>query len=133
MVSIKEISSMFNLKTIKERIKSLDYAWKGLTYLFLKEDSFKFQLLFSFIFILAGFYFKITDSEWFAQLGVMALVLSIEGINSAVEQLADYIQPNYDEKIGKIKDIAAGAVMVAGIFAFVVLLIIYIPYLLAII
>lgn len=121
---------MFKLKTIKERIKSFDYAWRGISYLFSKEDSFKFQLLFSFIFILAGFYLNITTSEWFAQLGMMALVLSVEGLNSAIEQMADYIQPNFDKNIGKVKDIAAGAVLISGIFTFVILLIIYIPYLL---
>lgn len=122
---------MFKLKTIKERLQSLVFAWRGLSYLFLKEDSFKFQLLFSVILIIAGFYFKISTSEWFAQLGMMALVLSIEGLNSAIEQLADYIQPKYDKAIGSVKDIAAGAVLVAGLFAFVVFLIIYIPYILA--
>lgn len=124
---------MFKLKTIKERLKSLVFAWRGLSYLLLKEDSFKFQLLFSVIFIFAGIYFKISTPEWFAQLGMMALVLSIEGLNSAIEELSDYIQPKQDKVIGKVKDIAAGAVLVSGIFAFIVGLIIYIPYILALI
>lgn len=124
---------MFKLKTIKERLKSIVFACRGLSYLILKEDSFKFQLLFSVVFILAGFYFQISTSEWFAQLGVMALVLSIEGVNSAIEQMADYIQPKHDKAIGKLKDISAGAVLVSGIFAFIIGLIIYIPYILALI
>lgn len=119
---------MFRLKTIKERLHSLVFAWRGLSYLILREDSFKFQLFFSFLFIIAGFYFQITNIEWFAQLGMMALVLSVEGLNSAVEKLADYMQPNFDKHIGKIKDIAAGAVLVAGLFALAIGLIIYIPY-----
>lgn len=124
---------MFKLKTFLERLRSFKYAWKGLKFLILKEDSFKFQTLFSVIFILLGFYFDISKSEWFAQLGIMALVLSVEGLNSALEQMANFIQPNFDEVIGKVKDIAAGAVLVSGIFAFIILLIIYIPYLQALI
>ncbi|MBZ9628645.1 diacylglycerol kinase family protein [Psychroflexus sp. CAK57W] len=124
---------MFQLKTIKERLKSFVYAFRGLSYLVSKEDSFKFQLLFSAVFIFAGFYFEISTSEWFAQLGMMALVLSAESLNSAIEQLADYIQPKHDKAIGKIKDISAGAVLVSGIFAFVIGLIIYIPHILALI
>jgi diacylglycerol kinase (ATP) len=124
---------MLRLKTLKERIKSLVFAWRGLLYLISKEDSFKYQLLFAFVFVIAGFYFDISTSEWFAQLGITALVLSVEGLNSAIEKLADYIQPNYDKDIGKIKDIAAGAVLVSGLFALVVGLIIYIPYFLALI
>ncbi|NEV93562.1 diacylglycerol kinase family protein [Psychroflexus sp. YR1-1] len=124
---------MFKLKTIKGRLRSFVFAWKGLSHLCLKEDSFKFQVLFSVLFVMAGFYFKITPSEWFAQLGMMALVLSLEGINSAIEELANYNQPEHDLAIGKIKDISAGAVLVAGIFAFIIGIIIYIPYILALI
>jgi len=119
---------MFSLKTIKERLLSFVYAWRGLVFLFFKEDSFKCQLFFSICFIIAGFYFQISTSEWLAQLLIMALVLSMEGLNSSVEQLSDYVQPKHDKAIGKIKDIAAGAVLVSGIFAFVIMLIIYIPY-----
>ena len=119
---------MFSLKTIKERLLSFVYAWRGLVFLFLKEDSFKYQLFFSICFIIAGFYFQISTSEWLAQLLIIAVVLSMEGLNSSVEQLSDYVQPKHDNAIGKIKDIAAGAVLVFGIFAFVIMLIIYIPY-----
>ncbi len=122
---------MFSLKVIMERLRSLVFAWKGLCYLVSKENSFKYQLFFSLLIIGIGFYFQIKASEWIAQLIMMALVLSVEGLNSSIELLADYIQPQYDSKIGKLKDVAAGAVLVTGIFALVVLLIIYIPYILA--
>jgi len=124
---------MFRLEVIRERLKSLVFAGRGLRYLVLKEDSFKFQLLFSFMFIIAGFYFDISSIEWYAQLLVMALVLSVEGLNSSIELLADYVQPNQDKKIGKIKDVAAGAVLVSGIFACVIAFVIYIPHVMALI
>jgi diacylglycerol kinase (ATP) len=124
---------MFRLEVIKKRLKSLVFAGRGLRYLVITEDSFKFQLLFSIMFIIAGFYFDISSLEWCAQLIVMALVLSVEGLNSSIELLADYIQPNHDKKIGKIKDVAAGAVLVSGIFACVIVFVIYIPYFMALI
>jgi diacylglycerol kinase (ATP) len=76
---------------------------------------------------LAG-YFKITASEWLFQTLAIGLVMSVEGINTAVEKIADFIHPNYNEKIGFIKDIAAGAVFFAAITAIVIGLIIYVPY-----
>jgi diacylglycerol kinase (ATP) len=52
--------------------------------------------------------------------------MSIEGLNTAVEKIADFIH-NYHERIGFIKDIAAGAVFFAGITAIIIGLIIYVP------
>jgi diacylglycerol kinase (ATP) len=53
--------------------------------------------------------------------------MSIEGLNTAVEKIADFIHPNYHERIGFIKDIAAGAVFFAALTAIAIGLIIYIP------
>ncbi|WP_019039156.1 diacylglycerol kinase family protein [Psychroflexus tropicus] len=124
---------MFKIKTITERLKSLLYAWKGLRYLILNEDSFKFQLLFSGLFIIAGLYFNITSLEWCIQLIMTTLVLGLEGLNSSIELLSDYVQPEHNKVIGKVKDIAAGSVLISGIFAIVIALIIYIPYFLTLI
>ena len=57
----------------------------------------------------------------------IGLVLGIEGLNTAVEKIADFVQPEFDEKIGFIKDISAGAVMLVSIAASIIGLIIYIP------
>jgi diacylglycerol kinase (ATP) len=75
---------------------------------------------------LAGL-FQITASEWLFQTLAIGLVMSVEGINTAVEKNADFIH-HYNEKIGFIKDIAAGAVFFAAITAIVIGLIIYVPY-----
>ncbi|MNL84876.1 Prokaryotic diacylglycerol kinase [compost metagenome] len=57
----------------------------------------------------------------------IGLIMSIEGLNTAVEKIADFIHPNYHERIGFIKDIAAGAVFFAALTAIAIGLIIYIP------
>jgi diacylglycerol kinase (ATP) len=56
--------------------------------------------------------------------------MSIEGLNTAVEKIADFIHPNYHERIGFIKDIAAGSVFFAALTAIAIGLIIYLPILL---
>ena len=53
--------------------------------------------------------------------------MSIEGLNTAIEEIANFIHPEYHDKIGYIKDVAAGAVFIAAIFASVIGLIIYLP------
>jgi diacylglycerol kinase (ATP) len=55
------------------------------------------------------------------------LVLGIEGMNTAVEKLSDFVQPEFDVKIGFIKDISAGAVMLVSIASTIIGLIIYLP------
>jgi diacylglycerol kinase (ATP) len=53
--------------------------------------------------------------------------MSIEGLNTAVEEIADFVHPDFHNKIGFIKDVAAGAVFFAAITAIIIGCIIYIP------
>jgi diacylglycerol kinase (ATP) len=53
--------------------------------------------------------------------------MSVEGLNTAVEKVADFIHPEFHERIGFIKDIAAGAVFFAALTAIVIGAIIYVP------
>lgn len=109
------------------RLKSVRYAYNGALFLFKTEASIKVQVAFAILVTVAGFYFKISNTEWILQVICIGLVLSLEGINTAVEYMADFIHPDHHTSIGRIKDIAAGAVFMAATSAFVVALIIYIP------
>ena len=109
------------------RLKSVSYALKGAVKLISTEHSVMVQFAIGILLTAAGFYFDITTTEWLFQTMAIGLVMSIEGLNTAVEKVADFIHPNYDEKIGFIKDIAAGPVFFAAITAIIIGLIIYIP------
>ena len=109
------------------RIKSIGIAFKGALLLLKTEASVKIQFVLLIVFTLAGFYFNLSSTEWVMQLFAIGLVMSIEGVNTAIEKLADFIHPHQNPKIGFIKDIAAGAVFIAATFAFIIVLIIYIP------
>lgn len=77
--------------------------------------------------ILAGFYFELTATEWMFQIVAIGLVLAVEGLNTAVEKICDFIHPAYHERIGFIKDLAAGAVFFAALTSITIALIIYVP------
>ncbi|WP_130735088.1 diacylglycerol kinase [Flavobacterium sp. J27] len=111
------------------RLKSIVFAVKGAYKLATTEHSIMVQLSIGLLMIIAGFYFNITKEEWLIQTLATGLVLGVEGINTAVEKIADFIHPDYHKKIGFIKDIAAGAVFFAAITALTIGCIIYIPYL----
>ena len=109
------------------RIKSVGFAFRGALLLIRTESSIKIQVIIALIMTALGFYFDISNTEWILQIIAIALVLGIEGINTAVEKISDFVQPEFDEKIGFIKDISAGAVMLVSIASVIIGLIIYLP------
>lgn len=111
------------------RLKSISYSVKGAIKLITSEHSIMVQATIAVIMTVAGFYFGINRYEWMMQILVFGLVLSIEGLNTAVEKIADFVHPDYHERIGFIKDIAAGAVFFAALTAIAIGCIIYFPYL----
>jgi diacylglycerol kinase (ATP) len=111
------------------RLKSILFAFNGVIKLVTTEHSIMVQSALVVVMSATGFYFGITRIEWMMQILVFGLVLSIEGLNTAVEKVADFIHPEYHERIGFIKDIAAGAVFFAALTAITIGCIIYFPYL----
>lgn len=119
---------MFNKSFVKSRISGLKYASRGAWLLVKREQSIQVQLFVSVVVIGAGLYFEITKTEWMFQLLAIGLVLSIEGLNTAIEEIANFVHPDFHNRIGLIKDISAGAVFFAAIIAVIIAAIIYTPY-----
>ncbi|MCD8416387.1 diacylglycerol kinase family protein [Tenacibaculum finnmarkense genomovar finnmarkense] len=110
------------------RAKSLKYAIRGMFLLLKTEHSIISQLSISFVLIVMGFYFEISRIEWIIQILLIGFVLAVEGMNTAVEKLCDFIHPEFHSRIGFIKDIAAGAVSFAAISSMTITCIIYYHY-----
>ena len=124
---VLQIHYMSNDIFFISRLKSIGYATKGVWLLLKNEASIKLQVLIAILVTIAGFYFKISSTEWILQILTIALVLSAEGLNTAIEEIADFIHPEHHPKIGYIKDVAAGAVIFTAIAAIIVACIIYFP------
>jgi diacylglycerol kinase (ATP) len=114
---------------LKKRIRGGGYALKGAWILLKTEPSIQVQAAISVGVCIAGFYFGITKIEWIFQVLAIGLVLSIEGLNSSIEGIADFVHPEFHNKIGYIKDVAAGAVLFSAFTAIIIACIIYLPYL----
>lgn len=112
---------------IVNRLKSVGYAFKGALLLLKTESSIKIQFFIATVVTIAGFFFNISSTEWCIQLLAIGLIMCAEGINTAIEEIADFIHPEHHIKIGVIKDIAAGAVFIAAFFASIIGFIIYLP------
>lgn len=109
------------------RMKSVGYAFKGLFILVRTEASIQIQCVIGVMVTFFGWYFDISSTEWMVQTLCIGMVMGMEGVNTAVEKLADFVHPDFDPKIGLVKDVSAGAVMVVSIMAVIVGCLIYIP------
>jgi diacylglycerol kinase (ATP) len=110
-----------------KRLLGCKYAIIGALQLIKNEPSIQVQTCIAIGITIAGFVFDITATEWMLQCFAIGLVMTAEGLNTAAEEIANFIHPEHHPKIGYIKDVAAGAVFFAAITAIVIAGIIYIP------
>ena len=117
--------------SIAERLKSFTYAFNGLKLLFQEEHNARIHLFATICVIIAGALLKLSVLEWAAVAFAIGLVFSGEIFNSAIEDLSDVVCPERDERIKKVKDLAAAAVLVNAIAAAVVGLLVFLPKIIA--
>lgn len=113
--------------SLKKRSKSALYALNGLRVLFLEEHNSRIHIAIVIVVVTAGFLLKISNTEWLVICIVIALVFSLEIINSAIENICDYISPQWNEVIKKVKDLAAAAVFVSSVISVICGAIIFLP------
>lgn len=111
----------------RKRAKAFQYAWQGFKALLRYEHNARIHLVAAVVAIAAGFFFGIAPWEWCAIIMCIALVISGEALNSAVEALADKITTEHDALIGRAKDLGATAVTLLALASVAVGLIIFIP------
>ncbi len=111
--------------SVKKRLKSFEYAFQGIKSFFISTHNARIHLAISVMVIIAAIYFKISLIEWIAVVYAIGLVFTAEAFNTAVEEWVDSIQPDYDKKAGRVKDISAGAVLIASIVAAVIGILIF--------
>ena len=117
--------------SIAKRLKSFTYAFAGLKVLFREEHNSWIHLFATVCVVTAGILLRISLLEWVTVVFAIGLVFSFEIINTSVENIADFVCPERDDRIKRIKDLAAAAVLVAAMTAAIVGLIVFVPKILA--
>lgn len=108
--------------------RSLGFALNGLLQLIRHERNFQIHVV-AFICVLAlGIFFGISSMEWVVIFLISALIMGLEAINTAIEHLCDLYSTEENERIKKIKDLAAGAVLIAAFFAVCIAVVVFLPY-----
>lgn len=114
----------------KKRIGFAD-AIHGIKYVFSQERNFRIHLLAFIAVIPAAIVFDLSTVEWMMILFVSTVVFAMEILNSAIERVIDYVKPDVHPMAKNIKDMAAGAVLVASIGALIIGCMIFFPKIIA--
>jgi len=108
----------------------MGWASEGILYFFKTERNGRIQAVAAILMIGAGFYFDIRAIEWCFILGCIALIISLEMLNTAIERVCEMLSKDYHPMVKIIKDVAAGAVWWSAIFIAIIGGLIFYPYLL---
>jgi diacylglycerol kinase (ATP) len=109
-------------------LKSFGYARNGFIVAVREQQNLKIHLVAAAIVIVLGFYYKIATAHWCVLLIMIGLVISAELINTAIENLTDLVTKDRHPLAGKVKDIAAAAVLVLSVISVIVGILIFAPY-----
>ncbi len=115
--------------SIAKFLKSFCFAGRGILSVIALERNMRIHALAAVIVIALGFYFSITATEWCLAVICIGMVMAAEAFNSAIEWLTDLVKPEQHPQAGKIKDAAAGAVLLASVAAAAVGVVIFWKYL----
>lgn len=124
-----------NFKRMKHTnfFSALKVAVIGILGLFSESRNARIQLVIFSLVIVAGMMMELNRFEWLWLFISSAIVLALEAVNTSIELLADAYTLEFHPKIKQVKDIAAGAVLIASLFAFIIGVIIFFPHLSAMI
>lgn len=110
-------------------LKSFGYAFAGLRAGWKGQRNIKVMVILASAVAVFGWQLGITRIEWAVVALACAVVFGLELMNTAGEKFIDILSPEIDPRYGQIKDVLAGAVLVAAFFAAVAGLLIFLPYL----
>ena len=116
--------------SLGSRLRSFRYAFSGLRALLFHEHNSRIHFTAAILAVAMGFILHISLVEWSILVGIIALVVVVEILNSAIERLADHVSPQYSPVIKMVKDYCAAAVLIASIAAVVIGMIMFLPKLL---
>ena len=112
---------------MRRLIKSFGYALSGIAYTVKTQMNFQIHMAAIVLVALAGWYFQLSSGDWLWIILAIGLVLVTELLNTAIEQLVNLVSPEFNILAGRVKDIAAGAVLIAAISSVAIAAIIFIP------
>jgi diacylglycerol kinase len=106
---------------------SFVYAGTGLKTAWQKEPNFRFHLLIAAIAVVLGFLLGLSEIEWVVLVFIIAWVLVLELVNTAIEAIVNLVSPDIRPEAKLIKDTSAAAVFLSAMGAVAIGLIMFLP------
>lgn len=113
--------------SLQARLQSFVYAFAGIKNFMRYEAQALMHLMAAVAVVVAGFWLEISTIEWIAVIFAIGLVIVAEMLNTAIEKLTDMVSPEIHPKAKVVKDLAAGAVLIASTVALIIGLIVFVP------
>ena len=107
--------------------RSFVYAWQGIQYCYKTQLNFRVHLVILLLVIVAGIVCRISATEWALVIICSMIVLILEMLNTALEYLCNTITTDFHPAIKIIKDVSAGAVLIAAAGSVITGTVIFIP------
>lgn len=107
--------------------EALSFAFQGMRDIFAREQNVRIQLLVGTLVVCAMLFLKVELGNIALAIFAILLIVTLEMMNTSIELVADIVHPEYSEAIKSAKDIAAAAVLLAGIGACIIGILIFIP------
>lgn len=116
------------VEAIKKFNRSFSHALDGLRYAVKFERNFRIEMMISVFVIALILIFHVRRWEAVILIVMMMWVMAMELINTVFERVVDMLKPRVHPYARLIKDVMAAVVLLSGIAAFLVGVIIFLPY-----
>ena len=111
-------------------LRSFRFALEGVSYVIRTQRNARIELVFGIAIAVLAAWLRVTTIEWAVLVLAMALVLTLEALNTAIELAVTLASPERDPLAKAAKDVSAGMVLIAALASIVVGLVILGPRLL---
>lgn len=112
----------------KSTISSFIYAIEGIITVVKTERNMKIHLFMTSLVLSAAFMLNVTVEHLTTLLLCIGWVLMAEMFNTSLEVFCDSLSTEQNPKIKKVKDVAAGAVLISATFAAIIGVLLFYPY-----
>jgi len=112
---------------LHRRLLSFRYAFSGIAAFIISEPHARIHTVATVLVIALGAWCHITAVQWIAISIVTGMVWITEMLNTVIEKMMDHLSPDYHPRVKWIKDVAAGAVLIAAIVAVITGAVVFLP------
>lgn len=116
------------MKKIRVFWGSMRHAASGIVFALVRERNFQIECGFALVALALASWLSLLPSEWALLLLVIGWVLTLELINTIIERILDIVKPNVHPYVRVVKDVAAGAVLIASFVSVLIGIFIFLPH-----